>query len=111
MPIRSLKGGGGAGVEVEVNVTKLKHYVEKKENIYIYLMKIEFLPPEHAPGQGDFVTPLAKEVMFLVALVCLFVCLYVCLWTTLLPPWQRRLYVFSSVGLSVFLWTTLLKKL
>ena len=33
------------------------------------------------------ITSLAKEVMFLVALVCLFVCLsvcLVCLWTTLL---------------------------
>ena len=29
-------------------------------------------------------TSLAKEVMFLAALVCLFVCLFVCLWTTLL---------------------------
>ena len=30
------------------------------------------------------ITSLAKEVMFLVALVCLSVCLSVCLWTTLL---------------------------
>ena len=30
------------------------------------------------------ITSLAKEVMFLVALVCLSVCLFVCLWTTLL---------------------------
>ena len=40
----------------------------------------------------DIIASLAKEVMFLVALVslsvslsvCLFVCLFVCLWTTLL---------------------------
>ena len=31
-----------------------------------------------------FITSLAKEVMFLVALVSLSVCLFVCLWTTLL---------------------------
>ena len=30
------------------------------------------------------ITSLAKEVMFFLALVCLFVCLSVCLWTTLL---------------------------
>ena len=30
------------------------------------------------------ITSLAKEVMCLVVLVCLFVCLSVCLWTTLL---------------------------
>ena len=32
----------------------------------------------------EFITSLAKEVMFLVALVSLSVCLFVCLWTTLL---------------------------
>ena len=31
-----------------------------------------------------FITSLAKEVMFLVALVSLSVCLFVCLWITLL---------------------------
>ena len=30
------------------------------------------------PGIRQFITSLAKEVMFLVALVCLFVCLFVC---------------------------------
>ena len=33
---------------------------------------------------NDIITSLAKEVMFLVALVSLSVCLFVCLWTTLL---------------------------
>ena len=33
---------------------------------------------------GTFITSLAKEGMFLVALVSLSVCLFVCLWTTLL---------------------------
>ena len=35
-------------------------------------------------GLFTIITSLAKEVMFLVALVCLSVCLSVCLWTTLL---------------------------
>ena len=35
----------------------------------------------------QIITSLAKEVMFLVALVCLFVCLFVCLWTLLKNLW------------------------
>ena len=35
------------------------------------------------------ITSLAKEVMFLVALVSLSVCLFVCLWTTLLKSYER----------------------
>ena len=37
------------------------------------------------------ITSLAKEVMFLIALVCLFVCLFVCWWTTLLKKVMNRL--------------------
>ena len=32
----------------------------------------------HNPTEGEIFTSLAKEVMFLVALVCLSVCLFVC---------------------------------
>ena len=38
----------------------------------------------HIFNYAKFITSLAKEVMFLVALICLFICLFVCLWTTLL---------------------------